>query len=274
MSTEEGEYIITHDDGNIEILDSAFINLDNISQMSFSFETPKDITESLRKKNSQEQDQVSVTVNGHIAYAPGQVVYPNKKESSKKIPLTGCIVQYREGIKSPKSRYGKDYVAIGVPQLYISKITSDARSTSSMNLAVKSTVQLVGGYYWFNCTLEKLDVNNTSILHQDASGNAQRIQRDIYSLLNAFEKSMTATILFTLSASAATSMMQEKIDLNGGTFNITMKPTEVVFTDLTDVEGPTLDDVGRRKNERLEATETLLASSRLAELAMRKLRVM
>lgn len=277
MSVEEGEYTIVHEDGNVEILDSAFINMDNIDQMSFSFEAPKDITESLNKNNSDDKDKDKgrnggpTTTNGRVAYGAGQVTYPNGKESSKKISLTGCIVQYRPGVNIEKSRYAKSFITIGIPQLYIGKIISDAKDNSSVNLSVKSGSKLIDAYYWIDCNLEKLSVNNTFILYPDGSGGAKRIQRDVHTILKSFAKNITATILFTLSASASTTMMQEKIDLTEGMFNITIKPTEIVFTDISTIEGPTLDDTNRRKKEHLEATETLLASSELARMAMEKL---
>ena len=272
MATDTKEYVKDNGDDGIQIMDDGFITPENISLMKFTFSKPQDITESLQKKNSGSRDQISVTKNGRTAYSSLTCHYPNKKDTSSKVMLTDCVVQYREGIDREDSKYGRGYVTIGIPTIYINKMKTDAKANSSVNATVKEKVKAQEGCYWLDCTLDKLSETNTWLLYTK-DGEEVGANSSIQAILSGLKHSLVVDAMFTCSVSSATDTMNEIIDVDNGTFTFTMKPTEMYLKDTYNKIGPVLDDTTRRKKEGANQSMRLLASNKLAELAMRNLNI-
>ena len=275
MSTsEEPQYTSTNEKGEVQIEEDGYITLDNINEMQFKFGTPADITESVTKKNDKSNKKtVSYTARGRSGYAPLTCVYPDGTESSK-IFLMNCIIQYTEALTKPDYTYAKNFVFIGVPEEYMNKIFSDALQESGMNVSVKSNVQNLNGHYWMRCSLEKLTVKNTNIiLSVNENGEPQTVNYPIDQLLKDFKSNIRAHVLFTFSASINNNDMTKELDFESGQFTATMKPTEVMAIEESDVKGPTLDDTNSRRNESVAWTGHMFAGGKLAELAQKKLKI-
>lgn len=270
MATNETVYVTDNGDDGIEIMEEGFITPQNISQMSFSFDAGKEITESLNKKNTKSRERVSVTKHGRTGYTPLTCTYPNKRDKSSKIMLTDCIIQYRLGIDREDSDYGRSYVCIGVPTIYINKIRSDARKNSGLEVGVKDTVKVQENCYWLNCTLDRLSEADTWIVYRNGDEEIGG-HGTVYSILAGLKSSLVADIMMTCSGSMATQKTDDELDLINGKYTLTMKPTEVFIRDVSDKVGPTLDDTNRRRKEGATKVERFLASDKLAEFAMRNL---
>ena len=271
------EYIRETDDGQIEIMEDAFITRENVSKMKFTFTQPDDITESLNKKNNRTRQDVSATKKGRIAYSSLTCTYPDGKSTSSKVMLTDCVIQYREGIERDdgSSNYAVDYVTIGVPGYYISKITKDARNNSSMNVSTKDKVKNLEGCFWIDCQLEKLTDNDTYIIYE-TEGDPEDVTAtngNIRQILKGLGKSLLVDVMVTCSASMSNTSIMEELDLRNGRFTLAMKPTEMFVRDVSDKVGPLLEDTTRRKKEATNKTERFKASSALAQFAMRNLSI-
>ena len=271
--TDNIDYVVDNGDDGIEILESGHIDKDNISKMKFSFSKGVDITESLNKKKSTSRQQVSVTKNGRTGYSALTCTYPNNKDTSSKILLTGCILQYREGVDRDNSEYGRSYATIGVPTIYINKIRSDAKANSSLNLSVKENVKSQEGYYWFNCTLDNLADMDTWIIYKDNDNEAVGARGNVHTILSGLKANLLISGTFTCSASMSTDTMDERMDLVNGTYTITMKPTEMFIHRKSDIAGPQLEDTIRRRKEGASKGEKFMASDELAQFAMRHLTI-
>lgn len=273
MAADNISYVMENDEGGIEIMEDGFITPENLSKMRFTFSKPQDITESLYKNNSRSRDQVSATKNGRVGYSSLTCTYPNGRDTSSKIVLTDCVVQYREGIDRENSQYGRSYVAIGIPTIYINKIGSDGRQNSSINIGVKENVKTQEGCFWLNCTLDNLPEINTWIIYRDENGDEVGGNGTVYTILSGMKRSIKVDVMVTCSASMSTDKMDKELDLDGGKFDFTMKPTEMFFREVSDKVGPLLDDTTKRKKEAANKAERFIASSELAEFAMRNLKI-
>ena len=272
MSTT-GKYVITtkseSGEEEIQLTEEAYIGHSNINSMKFSFSPGQDITENLNKRESRDRTEVTATKKGRVAYSSLICTYPNG-ETSSKIILQGCILQYRKGIKSAKSDYGRGFVCIGIPETYVSKIMGDAKTRSTLTVKPKPKVKRQEGYYWFDCTLEKL-LPDKCFLAYDAEGEFSGIPMPINDMFEDTEKSILADIAFTCSGSQTTESMAEKIDLNKGVYYLTLKPTSIQMTTETDIVGPTLDDTNRRFAETITPSSKSMASERLLAIAMKRM---
>lgn len=273
MATNSIAYTVENEEGGIEIMEEGFITSDNINKMKFTFSKPQDITESLHKNNSRSRDEVSATKKGRIGYSSLTCTYPNRKDTSSKIVLTDCTVQYREGIDREKSGYGRSYVAIGIPTIYISKISSDAKQNSSINVGVKENVKSQEGCFWLNCSLDNLPETNTWIIYRDENGDEVGGNGTVHTILSGMKSSIKVDVMVTCSASMTTDTLDKELDLDRGKFDFTMKPTEMFFREVSDKVGPLLDDTTRRKKEAANKAERFIASRELAEFAMRNLKI-
>jgi len=272
--SKHGPYVISKvdDDGKEvqEIQEAGFIGTDNIRSMKFTFAAGKDITESINKRP---REQVSATKNGRIGYTPMTCTYPNGTDSSSKVILKDCIIQYREGVTKEDSNYAISYVCIGIPSIYISKVIDDGRRNSSLTIGVNDKTQHKNDYYWFNANLDNLSEQNTWIIHKDADGDDAAKQVILREVLAAMGASITCTICATVSGSMTTDIMAEALNLKGGTYSLTIKPTEVFLQDVTNIEGPVLDDTQKRLNTTTQKSLAFTASEKLAAFAMRNLTI-
>lgn len=273
MASSTVAYVVDNGEDGIEIMEEGFITRENIGTMKFTFSKPQDITESLYKKNSRSRDQISATKKGRTGYSSLTCTYPNNRDTSSKIMITDCVVQYREGIDREDSDYGRTYVAIGIPTIYINKIRNDARQNSSVDVGVKENVKNQEGCFWLNCTLDRLSELDTWIIYRDGNGEEVGGNGTVRTILSGMKRSITVNVTMTCSASMTTDTMEEAMDLNNGKFTFTMKPTEMFLKDVSDKTGPVLDDTTRRKKEGANKTDKFIASAELAEFAMRNLKV-
>lgn len=244
--SEEVQYVKVSEEGDIAIQEEGFIDLDNIGKMKFTFQPGQDITESLAKKK---QPEVSAIKKGRTGYTPMKCTYPNGTETSSKIVLTDCIIQWRQGIDRPDSDYASTYVCIGVPDRYITKIIGDAKRHSGINLGPKDNVQHKNEHYWFGCNLSGLRQDNTWIIYTDKDGETQGSQGMLREILKDMNGSLLVDVMVSISGSLATEELSEKLPLKDGMYTITMKPTEVFIRDTSRIEGPILEDTNRRDRE-------------------------
>lgn len=274
MST--GKYVVIEKDENgeetIELTEEAYLNNDNIDSVQFTFSPGDDITENLNKKEDRERTTITATKKGRVAYSSLTCRYPNG-ETSSKIMLQGCVAQYREGIKKkPSTDYGRGYVCIGIPERYVNKLIKDAKSRSKLTVTTKPKVKKQEGYFWFDCTLDRITSNDCILLYNN-EGELGGIPASLRDMFEEMESNINVDIMFTCSASQTTESMSEKIDLERGTYFLTLKPTKIYMTTESSTKGPTLDDTNRRSKETITPSTKSMASGRLLELAMRKMKV-
>lgn len=276
MSTNgELQFTSTNDKGEIQIEEDGYISLDNINDLKFEFDAPKDITESVSKKNDKSNKKtVSYTKNGRTGYAPLKCIYPDGTHSSK-IFATNCIVQYTEALTKPEYTYAKTFVFIGIPEEYMNKIFADALENSGLHLGVKDNVQNLNGHYWMRCSLEKLTAKTTYIILgvDETTGEPRTVNYQIDQLLRDFKSNIKAHVMFTFSASIGNNKMDEDLNFTDGQFTATMKPTELMAVSDSDVSGPSLDDTNSRRNESVAWTGHMFADGKLAEMALKKLKI-
>jgi hypothetical protein len=269
---DEPVFTTKNKDGEVNIEEDGHITRDNINDMIFTFDQPQDITENLNKKNTENTQNISRTKNGNSGYAGINVIYPDGS-SSKKICFEDCILQYSEAVTKPNSKYAKDYMYIGFPEEYLNKIFSDALQNSQMNLDVKPKTNNLNGHYWVNCNLSKLEAKNAYFMIKNENAQVQKMTYNPHALFNDLKKNIRANLVVTFSASMTTKDIDTRLDFLNGKFFATIKPTEIVFIEDSDVEAPTLPELNARKNETVSWTEDSFASGMLAELAKKKLRL-
>ena len=264
-------YVADNGDGNIEVMEDGFITHENINKMKFTFSPGQDITESLHKKSSKSNKNISVTKNGRTGYCSLTCTYPNGSDTTSKVVLTDCILQYRENIENDDNNYGKSYVCIGIPTTYIDKMRKDAKENSHISLTVKDKVQRMEGYYWVDCSLDNLSELDTWIIFVDDTGEDAGRNGSVHTVLKGMKSSMVVDIMTTVSGSMSNNKMDEDLDLINGRYTITMKPTEMYIRDISKKTGPILEDATKRKKEGANKSERFKASDKLAEFAMRHL---
>ena len=271
-SQVESDYVLKNDDETVDILEAGYITPANVNSMKFSFDTKTDITERLEKKSTATSRNVSVTTNGRIGYAPLTCTYPDGTKSSK-VVLTDVVVQYRDIVELEKNNYGKTYISVGVPSIYLEKMKKDARLNSAMNLTTKDKNQQLEGCYWMDFNLERLTQSDTMMIYKDKNNETQAISISFEKALTATKKSLTCNMMVTVSGSMTTPTVDEPLDLVNGQFYFALKPTEAFIMEESNKVGPVLTDAGRRKNERIERTESLMASTKLAEMVLSRLKI-
>lgn len=264
---QEGQYVTINEDGSITLEPDAHISEDNIDDMTFTFAEGVDITESVAKKNSKNKIPISYTKTGRTAYTPATVTYPDGESNSSKFLLEGCIIQHTPALKAQNHSYGKDFVFIGIPEIYIDKIFKDAKNNSQINIVNKPNVQSLNGYYWLRCNLDKLSHKDCQIVTEDGSAKVS-----IHNMLTDMGQSIIAAITFTLSGSMTNNKMDDELDLKDGTYSATMKPTEVFAYDITEIKGPELIDTNNRKKEGAATSSVFVAKGGLAAMAAKRLR--
>ncbi|KJZ68973.1 hypothetical protein HIM_11630 [Hirsutella minnesotensis 3608] len=259
------------EDGGKEfvILEDGHVTRQNVSKFHFKFTKPSDITESINKRTGGRVASFSVTKSGRVGYTSMSCVYPDNTTSSK-VLLTGCIFQYRE---KAKSDYGSSYVCMGVPEEYITQFILSARKESSVNLQVSEKFENKNGYYWVNAKTDGLSANSTLIMYVDEDGLDQGIPKRLPNVLADFKSNILADVCCVVSGSMTTDTMQEKLNLENGQFNLTIKLMNIYIKDVSDVEGPTLSAINRQESETVEVSDRLRASSKLVEYAMGKLKI-
>ena len=268
-------YIIKEEgEEDVKISEEGFIDEHNIKMMSFEFRNPQDITESLDKKKETDGDEKkkqSVSrFTGRTAYAGLTVVYPSKEESSK-VFVRNCILQYSPAVEKGKG-YANNYIFIGIPEYFISRLMTDASKNSLMKLNVKDKVQRKSNFYWINCTLEKMPHNNIQMLYNE-SGETRQVPTKILTLLQKLKGHVKANVCFTISAISKTDEEVKMINVKNAQYKLTIKPTEMYLVDSSDVEAPTLPDLERRRNETIEASEKNMASDAIAKIALASLSI-
>lgn len=266
QENEEVQYAVTDADGNITLEPDAHISAENIDDMVFSFSEGVDITESVAKKNAKNKIPVSFTKKGRTGYSAGTTTYPDGSTSSK-ILLENCILQWTPALNAPNHTYAKEFVFIGIPSIYLDKIMKDAKNNSNITLENKPNVQEMNGFYWPRCNLDKLSHKDCQIVTENGAAKV-----DINTILTEAEKSVIASIMFTLSGSITNGDMTDELDLKDGTYGITMKPTEVYAFSDTDIKGPELVDTNNRKKEGSAMSSAFFATGSLAAIAAKRIR--
>lgn len=264
MSQNGTSYVQVNADDSIEIMEDGYITSENVNQMNFSFEKPKEITNSLKKNKKLGNENVNDTVEHRTGFAAATCKYPDGKSTSS-IILTQVVFQYREGLeKSTTTDYGSNYVCIGIPLAYIEKIVKDAANNSSLNLGVKEKFEMAEGMYWIDCSLEKLTPGSTFTLNERGASTAASLQK----MLRVGKHSIEGLILTSLSATITNDSMAERLDL-GGRYHITMKPSEVYMLKKSNKKGPQLKNLNQRKKEGANKNDLLVADDDILALALK-----
>jgi len=261
LAIKESIYI-KHDEeeDTIHILEAAHITDETYNKFRYVFQPGADITESLKKRT--DSAPVSATKNGRTGYSSMTCEYPDKTTSGQ-IFIRGCIFQYRQTVDRDNADYGTRYVCLGIPQAFVGKIMSDAKTTAGINVGAKHNVQKKEGYYWFNANIDALK-EDASWVVIDLNGEPTGFNFSVKEVLSGQKKNMLADVKITMSATMSTETMEERLELKSGMYSLSVKPTEVYFKDATPVEGPVLNGVQQRKMESMAPTDVFVASPLMA----------
>lgn len=266
--TEPYVETITDENGvtSVVINEHAYINDKNLSQMTFKFDPPADITDSIAKSTKERTGGGFSGKSGRIAYSAATCTYPDSSHSSK-VALTGCIVDYR-----PKANddYGRKYLCVAVPESYCDKMVIDGRSGSSVTIRVPPKAQGKNGYYWMTVNLDKLGAGSTNFVYKDKDGVHKHSKVNIREFMGGIESKVVITMICSVSASHTTDSIETIPHLSSATYNLGLKPYEIYIDGISTVEGPTFE-FEAKKLETVSLTEQLVASDELAALAMSRL---
>lgn len=209
---------------------------------------------------------MSYTKRGRSAFSPVTVTYSDGASTSSKFIIEDCIIQHTPALNAQNHTYAKEFVFIGIPTVIIDKNVNDAATTSQLTLQNKPNVRDISGYYWQRCNLDKLSHRDTNIVTETGS-----CKMSLDQMLKEVKKGIVANVMFTLSGSMTSNIMDEELDLKDGTYTITMKPTEVYGVSTTDIKGPELTDTNHRKTETAAVPRSSMAKGDLLNIAMKRL---
>lgn len=255
------------------ILEEGHITPSNITSMNFEFSKPADITASLDKRNTR-------NLNSDIPQNPGRtgntrvtVVYPNK-ETSTRATLTQCVVQYRETmLKESGKDYGNTYINVGIPKMYLDRLFSNARG-QSIRLENREKTREKSGYYWVDCDIRRLDWNDIWIFWTDENGESQAANKQIRDVLTALRQNVECTLTVTITGNITNKHKNEDLPLDTGAFHPSIKISEVIVKNESQVESPDLSEFSNQgKNEKSEKTEASLASGKVLAMALDRLKM-
>jgi uncharacterized protein (UPF0333 family) len=273
MSEKEVESIYIREEGEgdnktITILEDAFIGPENIGTFKHTFGTPSDITESLEKNKTEESKKVS-TYSGRIGYASYTCTYPDGTSSSK-VTLKNVVIQYNKGMTNEKSTYAKNYIFIGIPEIYISEIKRQAKQNSGINIEPRSKNQLMSSHWWMSCNLDQISTDSVTITFM-VDDEPKVIPISLYEALNELKSNLLCNMTISQSATITNDSIHKKLDLKNGQYHFAIKPTQIAILKETDIEAPSLADLEKKKKEKAENCEISVASSLVARLALSRI---
>lgn len=275
-----GKYTeVDHDEQGrevVNILEEGHITPSNITSMKFEFSKPTDITGNLDKRNTKNPNPDIPSNPGRTGYSGATVIYPNGEKSTRAV-FTECVIQYRKAMLSDSGKdYGSTYVNIGIPRQYLDTLFNSARTQPEHNIRLenKEKTREKSGYYWIDCDIRRLNFGDIWIIWKDDEGNTQGANRQIRDLLTGIEENLECTITVSISGSITNRNKLENLDLDRGTYHPSFKLYEVVVRKESEVESPDLAEFSSQaRNEKSEKTEASLASGKVRDLALGRLKI-
>lgn len=261
---------------HVTILAPGHINSSNLSSFRLSFGKPADITADLDKRNQENTNSTAPENKGRTGYAGIETIYPDEEKSSK-VVLKDCIIQYRESAfkeasKANAANYGISYVQIGIPSSVINRLYHEG-IRQGVNLENRRNTREKNGYHWMNCNIDKL--NTAFITAYVAVGDEDRVINDtVRRFLEDAGTNIHCTITATVSCTTTTATREERLDLKGAFYHLTIRPFEIIIEEESEIEGPQLADISiQTKNETSEVTESSMARGKLAKKMMARLKI-
>ncbi|KXH53487.1 hypothetical protein CSAL01_05353 [Colletotrichum salicis] len=189
----------------MDVEEAGYVTRDSFNKVKYVFSATSDITESLAQSRNGRMGQESVGPTGRVSFSSCMVHYPDGMTAST-IVLTGCVLQYRPNIRKD-SRYGLDYVTVGMPVEYGSALIKGARETAGMNAEFKGSG--CEGYYWSDMDIRGLTATDVQIVVVNSNGSGSTVQMSIMEAMEIMESSVTCDLICNVSASATTKSVAE-----------------------------------------------------------------
>jgi len=254
------QYTVVDEDGQTSVTEEGFIGDNTINTFNFRFTEPKDITQSIANSASNTAAPAGGR-QGRLGFAQMKCNYPDGT-STFKVVMTDCILQYRKAMEATKGKgkYGIDYICMGVKSIYVNKFINDATNNSDIKLGVKQTVQILNRYHWFNVNTDRLEDSNVWVVSQETEGPVGT-NVSIRNMLVALKKNIMVDITASVSASITSNDMGSTLDLKGGSYNLSIRPSEVFLRASTTIDGPVLEDIATQRKESADKDTTRFMAS-------------
>jgi len=261
-----GFYVVEGKDenGKIEktLTANAYVNNKTIAGLTFKAPPGADITDSL-EKNKKSEFVSKTAPKGRTVWSQVECVYPNG-DNSTRVALQNCIIQYRDIVTKEENMYGANYVCLGVPKNYITKIKTDLMKNS--NIRAHAPVQEVNDYLWFNANLGTVTEDGVWFAYKEGAGSSG-INVNLKQLLARLKTNVIVTTNVSISANMNNHDLSVGLDIVNGTYTIGIKITEVFVKKRTSIKGPDLTITSKPK-ETMDVDEVLFADDELTKLAI------
>lgn len=271
-----GQYTdVTEDDQGVEcteILESGHITPSNVVNMKFEFSKPIDITANLDKRNARHPNPDIPQNPGRTGFTSMTVVYPNGETSSKAV-LKQCVIQYREAMSKENGRdYGSTYINLGIPMADLDTIFSNARN-NNIRMENREKTREKSGYYWIDCDIRRLGPADVCIFYQQGE-DALTINKSVREILMTLKQNVECIVTLSLSGNITNRNKNEDLPLERGTYHPSIKISEIVVLKDSKVESPDLSEFATQvKNEKSEKSEASLASGKILDMALGRLKI-
>lgn len=273
MTQTESNYVRIDGEGDketITLLEDAFITADNISTFKFMFDGARDITESVKKNETETSSQIS-THAGRTGYAPCKCIYPDNTSSTTMV-FTNVVIQYVKTMAKETSKYGKGYLFVGIPELYINEMQKQAKTNSSRTIKPKPKNERLSGYVWATCSTEKLSPSNVNVTIDDGD-KIRKVAVSLIDILKEMKQNLLCNVTLSINASITSPTLSQGLDLIGGTFYFTFKMLAVDILSETNIKSPELELLEKQAKEEREDSALNIATSKIAKLAISRLGV-
>jgi hypothetical protein len=269
VSATDVEYIYHDKETNTWIAtEDAYIDKKLINDVKFSFSQPANITNNKNRRTTHEAKERAEEVglkNNITYYGGGKVTYPDE-QTSEVVYLADCVIQYRDTIKNVDSNYGKDYISVGVPKQYIDKMIKDAKD-DGFTVKLKDNVRTESGCYWMSSNIEKLEKDRVNITFDNPDGSQGQATVNLAEIVGAMEQNVLANV-GVIASIGKTFSADEKNTSGGPPYYVGIKLVEIDLRHETDITGPVIAAVEKRKKTSVERTGRFVAKGRLAELIL------
>lgn len=271
----DSQYIETTTDSDGKeiktILEEGYITPQSVGLFKYEFMNPTDITVSIRK-NGQKDGKTIDPKLGRVGFRPFQCTYPDKSIVNTAV-LTNVVLQYLPIIKKERNEYGRKYINIGIPKLYIDTFVHQAKVNSNVNIVQRERDTVIDGLYWTSCNLENLIPDQVGTAVSLENGGGTVINESVHEILSDSETHQYVQMTTQLNVSISNTNEKEALDLDNGNYVFSIKPTSIYVTGDANVNVPQLVSQSARAKNVAEISRSTIATGNAALRALEKLKL-